>query len=118
MTDINLDSKFNGNSYLSMGIVVLLITGTLWIKQGQSEVAIANKETATDLANYKQATLRDQSNEKELSKMRLDVILAKVDGIQKSLELDTGDRFRRSDHKVFVERLKELNPTIKFPAEL
>ncbi len=95
---------FNNNSYLSVGIVVLIIGATLWLNNGLSRGSEAATEVKTELQHYK-----------EVQKLQDEIINTKIDGLTVLLKTAGEDRFTGHDHKIFVERLQELNPGLKVP---
>ncbi len=94
----------NNNSYLSIGIVVLIVAAALWLRDGQASAATMAATTATELLHYK-----------EVSKLNAEMLSTKIDALSELLKAAASDRFTGKDHKIFVERLKELNPDLKIP---
>ncbi len=97
-------TAFNRNSYISVGIVVLIISATLWLNNSLNRGAQAATDVKTELATYK-----------ELQKLQSEITNTKIDGLTALLKTAGEDRFTGHDHKIFVERLQELNPTLKIP---
>lgn len=96
--------KFNNNSYLSIGIVVILIGATIWIKDGQSQNSEAVGRTSSELLHYKELQAKDA-----------DIVKGKLDSLQKLVELGTQDRYTGRDARNSWKQFKALNPTLNVP---
>lgn len=94
----------NKNSYISLGVVVLIIIAALWLRDGQARGEQTAQEVKSELLHAK-----------ELQKLQDDLINAKIDGLSSLLKSAGEDRFTGHDHKIFTERLQELNPGLKVP---
>ncbi len=97
-------TAFNRNSYISVGIVVLIITGMIWLNNSLSRGAQAANDVKMELLHYK-----------EVQHLQDEVINTKIDALTLLLKNAGEDRFTGRDHRVFVERLQELNPSLKVP---
>lgn len=97
-------TALNKNSYISISCVVLIIGATIWLRDGQAR--------GESLANEVKAEL---THSKEVQGLRDEILNAKVDNLLGLVKSSGEDRFTGRDHKVFVERLHELNPALKVP---
>lgn len=96
--------KLNNNSYISIGIVVLIVAATLWIKDGQSESARMITAQATDLSHYK-----------ELQTLEAKVLQGKIDNLAQIVKAGTDDRWTAHDAKSVWKQFKALNPQLRIP---
>jgi hypothetical protein len=102
---------FNNNSYLSVGNVVLVICATIWLSNGLGKVETSAKDATT----YASEVKVELGHYKEIQTLRDDVINAKIDSLLGLVKLSTDDKYTGHDHKMFSERLQELNPNLKVP---
>lgn len=98
------ETKMNKNTYISLGVVVLIIGATLWIKEGQQISQETAKSVEKELIHYK-----------EIQKLSSDLVAAKIDALAEIVRASGTDRYTGRDHRIFVERLQELNPSLKIP---
>ena len=110
-TDFADSTGLNKNSYISLGLAGLLIVATLWVKDGQSQSA----KRAEDAVTATVAVQTELVHYKDMQKMTSDLLNTKIDNLGELLKQAGNDRFTGHDHKVFVQRLRELNPTLKVP---
>lgn len=96
--------KLTPNSYLSFSILGMIVAATLWIRDGQARALNAANEVSGELTHYK-----------ELQKISNELIVTKIDGIRILYEQSALDRWTGHDHKVFAERMQELNPNLHVP---
>ncbi len=101
------------NTYLSATAIGLIVATALWLKAGQNDSQLAANKVADELKHYKELVVLD----KELTAKDNQMINAKLDAITKLYEQSQADKYTIREHKVFVERLQELNPSIKIPKE-
>lgn len=94
----------NNNSYLSIGIVVLVILATLWIKDGQNASANANAKVSNDLENYKQLQIKDA-----------EILKNKIDGLTSVVQSATADKWTQKDVRRIWSEFGALNPQLKLP---
>lgn len=94
----------NNNSYLSIGIVVLVIAATLWIKDGQAKSASDVKATANDLAHYK-----------ELQKKDSELLGVKIDALTLLVKSSSEDKWSARDARSVWKQFKQLNPKLAVP---
>ncbi len=95
---------FNNNSYLSVGIVVLIIGATIWLRDGQARGESTAQTVRTELSHYR-----------EVQNLKDEIINTKIDNLLGLMKIGTDDKFTARDHKMFVERLQELNPNLHVP---
>lgn len=96
----NGNHRFNSNSYISIGLVVLLIGGIIWIKDGQYKTLDEANSARKELAQYKELQLK----EAEILKAKMDAIVAV-----------NGDHWSATDAKNAWKQFKALNPQLKIP---
>lgn len=96
--------RFNNNSYISIGIVVLLIGATIWIKDGQTRSATAVEKASSELIHYKEIQAKDG-----------EILKAKFDALSKLVEAATQDRYTARDARSVWRQFQALNPTLRIP---
>jgi len=111
-TDFADSTGLNKNSYISLGLAGLLIVATLWVKDGQSKSA----QRAEDAVQATVAVQTELVHYKDMQKMTSDLLNTKIDSLSELLKTAGNDRFTGHDHKIFTQRLQELNPNLKVPA--
>lgn len=94
--------KLNNNSYLSIGIVALVILATLWIKDGQAKTEAGNKATAGDLLHYKELQSKDA-----------EILLVRIDSLTELVKAQGQDRWTGKDAKRVWTEFQRLNPNLK-----
>jgi hypothetical protein len=94
----------NTNSYISVGIVVLIISATVWLNNGQAQ----SRQLANDVKN-------ELEHYKEIQKLNADLLGTKLDNLTELYKTGNATRFTYRDHEIFVDRLQELNPQLKVP---
>ncbi len=96
--------KLNNNSYISIGIVVLIVAATLWIKDGQQRSAEAISATVSDFKSYKEVQVKDAQ-----------ILQLKLESIAKLVETQGRDQWTARDAKSVWRQFKALNPKLNVP---
>lgn len=106
------DEGITKGTYVSIGLVLVLVAGVLgsvgWVDSRIDTEADKQTERYEELA--KQLT---EQNEKTLGK--LDALDRSVERLKESAERSWGDRWTRTDMRLWVERLRGLNPDLTVP---
>ena len=102
MMDTEHSLRFNNNSYLSIGIVVLIIVATIWIKDGQSSVTSENKITSSELVHYIELQAKDA-----------EILKGKIDNLTELVKSSATDRWTGKDARRTWEEFQRLNPQLK-----
>lgn len=100
--DTNHTVKLNNNSYLSIGIVVLIIVATLWIKDGQARNVTENQKVASDLAHYKELQAKDAQ-----------MVITRLEALTELVKAQGQDRWTGKDTKRVWIEFQRLNPALK-----
>ncbi len=96
--------KLNNNSYISIGIVVLIVAATLWIKDGQQKSSDAINATVSDFKSYKDLQIKDAQ-----------ILQLKIDSIKDLVSTQGKEQWSAKDEKGIWRQLKALNPKLIVP---
>lgn len=85
-------------------MVILIVVVSIWINNGQAKSLEVAKSVQGELTHYK-----------EIQILNAQLIAAKIDTLGELVKASGTDRWTGHDHKVFSDRLQELNPSLHVP---
>lgn len=115
----NTHFEMNKNSYISIGAALTILCAVLGAstylaeKQSRSEILVQEALNASKASAEKANS--ELSHYKEIATLNSQVIVAKIDGLVEQIKSAGADRYTGHDHKLFTDRLQELNPELKVP---
>ena len=104
-------AKLNENSYISIGVAVLLILCSLWINSNIQKAVDRSVTNAKDI----ELIVNESQHSKELTKLQYEALKSAIEQVTNGINQMSVDRVTKGELRRFRNALAERNEGIKVP---